>query len=354
MPRPSKRAKGSDQTAQPSSSAQVIYQTITDLPSELLLEIVSHFPTILIDEIIANPRILPVAYRERFASLRALSQTCKELREVCLPLAWERLEACTTAGDRQDMFFKEVGNNLERKCNGLMQNKHLLPYVRTVTVSLTRYKTSTILPAFANCLAVFPNLHTIQVVHAHSQMTTAIKTAFEGHTFPSVRTIIVPSCAHEILRRCPGVEDLTCNEDDGSKLIGALAWAKCGNLKTLRGISPNKAQAKRLGRIAPNLRLIQVRGAHYGAVGPGFIADFANSLQNLSTIEIKFVPDICIEPLAMVLQSRKTQYVEDARGILGSSKCDGEKLIRLRYTHWEGSNEFRLIREYKLEEVVVV
>jgi hypothetical protein len=269
MLRPSKRAKGSDETAQSSSSAQVTHETITDLPSELLLEIVSHFPTILIDEIIANPRILPVAYRERFASLRALSQTCRELREVCLPLAWERLEACTTADNRQSMFFKEVGNNLERKCNGLMQSTHLLPHVRCViateiqsvgviltfwlpilirivTVSLTRYQTSTILPAFANCLAVLPNLHTIQVVHAHSQMTTAIKTAFEGHTFPSVRTIIVPSCAHEILRRCPGVEDLTCNEDDGSKLIGALASAKCGNLKTLRGISPNKTQAKRM------------------------------------------------------------------------------------------------------------
>ena len=121
------------------------------------------------------------------------------------------------------------------------------PMLRTVAVSLTRYKASTILPAFAKCLAVLPNLHTIQVAHANTQMTTAIKTAFEGHTFPSVRTVVVPSCAHEILRRCPGVEDLTCNKDvdDESKLIGALASAKCGNLKKLRGISPNKAQAKR-------------------------------------------------------------------------------------------------------------
>jgi len=95
------------------------------------------------------------------------------------------------------------------------------------------------------CLAALPNLHTIQVVHAHSQMTTAIKNAFEGHKFPSVRTVIMPSCAHEILRCCPGVEDLTCNEDDGSKLIGALTAAKYTNLKMLRGISPNKALAKR-------------------------------------------------------------------------------------------------------------
>jgi hypothetical protein len=40
---------------------------------------------------------------------------------------------------------------------------------------------------------------------------------------------------------------------------------------------------------------------------------------------------------------------------LKSRKCDGEKLIRLRYTRWEGpEDEFRVIREYKVEEVVVV
>jgi len=30
------------------------------------------------------------------------------------------------------MFFKEVGDSLERKCNGLMQSEYLLPYVQCV------------------------------------------------------------------------------------------------------------------------------------------------------------------------------------------------------------------------------
>jgi hypothetical protein len=76
-------------------------------------------------------------------------------------------------------------------------------------------------------------------------MTTPIRNAFEGKSFPTVRTVIMPSCAHEILRCCPEVEDVTCNEDDGSKLIGALVAAKCNNLVTLRGISLTTAQAKR-------------------------------------------------------------------------------------------------------------
>ncbi|KIM73045.1 hypothetical protein PILCRDRAFT_93223 [Piloderma croceum F 1598] len=352
MPRPSKRAKASEQTAQSSLPRE----TFTDLPSELLLDIVSRIPTMsIVDDLFSNPGYLPLAYRERSASLRALSQTCKTLRKLCLPLAWETLEACTTTGSR-NMFFKEVGESLERKCNGLMQSEYLFPYVRIVTVSLTRYKTSTILPAFASCLAVLPNLHTIQVVHANTQMTTAIKTAFEGHTLPSVRTVAVPSCAHEILRRCPGVEHVTCNKhvDDESRLIGALASAKCGNLKTLRGISPNKAQAKRIGGIAPNLTLIQVVADRYNCFsdnGPGFIADFADSFKNLSTIEIRFEPESITERVECL----KVQCVRDARWILGSRKCDGEKLIRLRYTRWEGpDDEFKVVTEYKLEEIVVV
>ena len=123
----SKRVKVSEQTSLPLQNNE----GIVDLPSELLLEIVSHFPNISTVDILDNRRTLSVDYRVRFASLRALSQTCKGLRAVCLPLAWERLEACTTTGVPVQ-FFKEVGTTLERKCNGLMKSEHLLPYVRCV------------------------------------------------------------------------------------------------------------------------------------------------------------------------------------------------------------------------------
>src|ERR1700691_1381470 len=142
MPPPAKRAKSSKQTdvaaAAPSSSAQTQSSShrttkniIITLPSELLLEIVSYFPNISIIDILDNPPTLSVEYRERFASLRALSQTCKELRSVYLPLAWERLEACTTTSAPLQ-FYREVGTALERKCSGLIKSKLLLPFVRCV------------------------------------------------------------------------------------------------------------------------------------------------------------------------------------------------------------------------------
>ena len=129
MPRPSKRTKRSEHTTQPFSSTQAASQNnegIVTLPSELLLEIVSYFPNISIVDILDNPRTLPVDYRERFAVLRALSQTCRELRSVCL-------EACTNARTPAQ-FFKEVGTALKRKCVSLMSSEHLLPYVRCVII----------------------------------------------------------------------------------------------------------------------------------------------------------------------------------------------------------------------------
>lgn len=136
MPRPTKRAKPSAESDNVESSSSAVARPISQeqkglvaLPSELLLEIVSNFPEISLEHILDALQTLPVEYRVRFAALRALSQTCKELRSVVLPLAWERLEACTTAG-HPTQFFKEVGSSLERKCKGLLASKHLLPHVR--------------------------------------------------------------------------------------------------------------------------------------------------------------------------------------------------------------------------------
>ena len=65
-------------------------------------------------------------------------------------------------------------------------------------------------------------------------MTTALKDAFHSKQYPQIRTIIVPSCAHNILRACPNVVDVTCNEDDGSKLLTAIT-KECKKVEVLDG-----------------------------------------------------------------------------------------------------------------------
>jgi hypothetical protein len=92
-----------------------------------------------------------------------------------------------------------------------------------MTVSLTRYQSTKILSAFVEALEMLPNLHTLRICHAHSQMSSHLKFAFQGHVFPQIKTVVLPSCAHNILRSCPNVKDVTNIEENGTKLAGAIS-----------------------------------------------------------------------------------------------------------------------------------
>ncbi|THH13226.1 hypothetical protein EW146_g6967 [Bondarzewia mesenterica] len=248
-----------DATRLSTTTAAFQSNVVSKVPLDVWLEILVHYPTMTRDAVKGQDLINPVferPFRERFDVLRALSQTCKDLRILLLPLAWSRLEVCTVRATCDQSFYKQVGEALKRKSEGLLKRSpHLLPLVQTVTVSLTRYAANRILPPFAQLLDALPNLNTIEVVHAHSAMTTALKTAFEGHTYPGVRTIILPTCAHEILKCCPGVEIVICTEGGGSQIISAIVKFKQSNLTVLEGIWWDEARTKRIAKVAPKLQI---------------------------------------------------------------------------------------------------
>jgi heme-degrading monooxygenase HmoA len=57
-----------------------------------------------------------------------------------------------------------------------------------------------------------------------------------------------------------------------------------------------------------------------------------------------------------ILESRKAQYLKDARGVLERSKYKGEKMVRFMYTRWEDSEyvaDWRVVREYERESIVI-
>ena len=114
-----------------------------------------------------------------------------------------------------------------------------------LTISLTRYKAGTILPAFVDLLSALPNLQTIEFVHVHSQMASAIGLALRGKSFPSVKTLVLPTCAHELLPRCPNVEDVTCNEDSGGLITTSIQAGHCVNIVKLLGVKLSPVTLKR-------------------------------------------------------------------------------------------------------------
>jgi hypothetical protein len=108
---------------------------------------------------------------------------------------------------------------------------------------LTRYQTNVIIPKFFLSLSSLQNLHTLQVLHAHTQMTTAIKDGLQGVVFHRIRTLIIPGHCHEILKCCPQVTKVWCNRSDGSKLVTVIA-KYCKEVQEMRGFSADEKLVK--------------------------------------------------------------------------------------------------------------
>ena len=159
-------------------------------------------------------------------------------------------------------WYIQLGNSLESKCHILLKNPLLATHVRSasvrfpcstlfscviidsvMSVGITRYRMDAIVPAFASCLQSLPNLHTLELCHIHEGMATKTKKVFKGVAIPSIRTVVLPTVAHHILRSCPNVEDVTCSYGDGSPILGAIA-SKCPKVKRISSAEPSPAMLK--------------------------------------------------------------------------------------------------------------
>ena len=136
----------------PSCNSQIL-----KLPAELWLEILSYFPAVPIPTRRIRPSpVLPPSTLERSDVLRALSQTCRSLREIFFEQAWERLEACAIRTEKasaypnisnlfqdlQDLssgrdeipgsWYLGVSRTLQIKCEGLSRHPEYAALVRQV------------------------------------------------------------------------------------------------------------------------------------------------------------------------------------------------------------------------------
>ncbi|KAG6856136.1 hypothetical protein H0H87_007196 [Tephrocybe sp. NHM501043] len=278
-PAPSAAAATDDPVPESPLSPDANTGIVFDLPAEIWLEILSHFTSVRIPTLrISNRALLPSSTLERQRVLKVLSQTCRQFRASFLPELWGRFEVCTTKaheehpmhslktsvlGMEDDFYYsgawyKTIAQALETRSNGLRNSPMHAKLVHTVSVALTRCQHTTTLPAFVQCLLTLPNLHTLQILRAHTQMTTHLKNAFEGHPLSQVRTVVLPDHAHNVLRSCPEVRRVICNDGDGGKLVSAIQ-KECKKVERLEGFKPDDKLMKRLVKAVPNLQEI-----HFG------------------------------------------------------------------------------------------
>ncbi|KAF8548476.1 hypothetical protein OG21DRAFT_1516237 [Imleria badia] len=259
-------------------------------------------------------------------------------------MAWRSLELCRVRlPEHHVRFYKVVGEATQTGAHVLKACPHLLPLIQTVSVVLTRFHSAEIIPAFAACLATLPNLIAIQVIHAHSQMTTAIKNTFEGKRFPSVRRISLPCSAHEIIKSCPNAEEVICTEGNGSTIIGSIIKGDCQQVRDLKGIS---APLTRLVKALPNLK-------HISLAKGGDMTPFT-SFPILDTIEIEVG---CSLRQDLPLSELAPSDIEEASKILKENKSQADKtVIVTKWNHvWNHATfRFEVDKGYMIREVIKV
>ncbi|KAJ7627957.1 hypothetical protein DFH06DRAFT_1226763 [Mycena polygramma] len=298
------------------------------IPRSLLLLSRSKIPS--------APKTIPPAYRVRPETLRALSQTCRTLRAIFLPLLWEHVEACITSKSGTP-WLNGMSAVLLDRCKGLMKrpNQHLARYVRVFSVSLSDEQIASTVSLFARCLESLPNLETLHILYVKSEWEDIVTEAFGDVELPGVRTIILPSYAHAILAACPGVRNVSSNEEIGTQLFDTLI-ENCPAVERMQGFELTPARLEELSENLPKLREIAVP-AHLDISSLAVINTLsvieliAKQWEDVNEADIDaedFSPGTAFKQ--KLVQARQKR-IDAARAVLEASSGQAPKLIKISY-----------------------
>lgn len=270
------------------AAMEIQSSSIFHLPNELFLEIFSHFPILKWSELYyrythAWYTPIPDIYGERIQTLVALSSTCKVMRHKFLPQVWERSLICLRRWRRSD----EIPSRLQLQCRALLGDRCLAAHVKIMTIDLACDGTEGIFNTFINCLATLPNLHTLEVISMGTHYSDPLREALIGVKLPQIRTLILPSMAHYLLRHCPNVDDLTCTPfRPNEEFIQSLIAGK-QKLRRFAVLFPGNAIAwMDLARVFPDINEFSV--VFWDNV-PGDTENCITSLKKLSTLQIIYL-----------------------------------------------------------------
>ncbi|KAJ7630124.1 hypothetical protein DFH06DRAFT_1005363 [Mycena polygramma] len=220
--------------------------SLLDLPTELLTEVVKDYPQLYTYDV--DALVFGVRSRQ-FASskaLRALSQTCRRLRDISLPILW----ACIYAGPLGIENFwpnNKGGRTLERRMKGILKTAYVAPYINSLSVNLDECDMNNAQPIsrFIRVLRLLPNLRTLTIIGVPGPMNSILIASCEGHSFPSIITLAITDELATILPCFPNLQTLTNAPGNhmyfgnGERLIQAAA-ACSAQIHTINMISSRK------------------------------------------------------------------------------------------------------------------
>ncbi|KAJ7434656.1 hypothetical protein FB451DRAFT_1310994 [Mycena latifolia] len=268
----------------------------------------------------------PSAYWTRPKTLRALSQTCRTLRSIFIPLLWEHVEAGTS--------WPPITSVIIKRCNGLIksENQHLAIHVRVFSVSVPMHRSTKIAPVLAQCLQSLPNLHTLHVPYVEGKLGKTFTAAFKNIQLPTVKTIILPCYAHAILEATPNVRDVSCNRELSETLFDTLV-KRCRKVERIQGFRLTSEKLNKLSESSLKLREVAV---------PAYTDTSSLSvIKSLSVIELfaeswDYVDgsEIGAEDVSLSTARKRgtmQKRIDGARAVLEASADEAPKRIKISY-----------------------
>lgn len=99
---------------------------------------------------------------------------------------------------------------------------------------------------FFHCLALLPNLETLQIFSANDRGIILTELRRECAQFPSVRELGISEATVYFTGRCPNVESITARERltlNGGEILGLYGnWNKLEKLKRLVGVQEDAVE----------------------------------------------------------------------------------------------------------------
>ncbi|KAF7319176.1 hypothetical protein HMN09_00254100 [Mycena chlorophos] len=273
----SKRAKLAQHTAPSSTNIHTANKSgLPALPTELLLEIASllrlNRPMEIPNEPV-NFQVLSPAGREEIRALRAISQSCRRLRQTFLPIAWDHVvvDLPTAAGSSQP-GRRRTRLAIESPAElAAFKSDAVAPLVSSFVVFVSNFCTGRLLRELILSLSFLNNLRTLCVIrlagfYSLSQLKAAFKSSVAAHRkFPSVHRLIVDPAALPLAWSCPNLKLLNVTDHfwylDGMKdgpPLASMAQSTRNLRSFMCSLTPNVVEQLLAVKLPPTLEELGV------------------------------------------------------------------------------------------------
>ncbi|KAF7344198.1 hypothetical protein MVEN_01710300 [Mycena venus] len=311
--------------------------SLPDLPTELLVEIIKCYPSLYVYK--ADALVHGVYARQISGErpLRSLSQTCRLLRRIFLPVLWARIYAGPWRKEAKPK--NSGGKTVERFMRGIRRTAYVVPYIQCLSVSMqeSTMQNWELIAEFIRVLRILPNLRTLTILGIPSAMMSTFCASFSEFSFPSVTSLVLPDRLAPVIRHFPNVRTLTNARDvwgdfgTGQQLLSE-AEGRCKQLRTINNLVPTQTVANYIRQAIPGIQSLSIwqTTRFYGVKE---FPEFMRSIEGMDNLsELTFRYGLWLDtPETPYHLSVLGQIAEAGKRALRTSKASRRKELCIQY-----------------------